>query len=152
MEEVCVSIDPEEMISSNGVHISMDAEEKISSDEEGFSSVSFRNGRMEIPTIRIFERTLTTLRNLIAFEQCFPDTNNEVTFFADLMDALIDTPRDVKVLQGAGILKIGLSNPKEVTQLFNRLCRHVYYDNSESYLREVFNRMIKWVSPKICKK
>ncbi|KAK1282014.1 UPF0481 protein [Acorus calamus] len=106
-----------------------------------FSSVSFRNGRMEIPTIRIFERTMSTLRNLIAFEQCFPDTNNEVTFFADLMDALIDTPRDVKVLQGAGILKIGLSNPKEVTQLFNRLCRHVYYDNSESYLREVYNRV-----------
>ncbi|KAK1281790.1 putative UPF0481 protein [Acorus calamus] len=94
---------------------------------------------MEIPTIRIFERTLPTLRNLIAFEQCFSDTNNEVTFFADLMDALIDTPKDIKVLQDAGILKIGLSNPKEVTQLFNRLCRHVYYDNSDSYLRESYN-------------
>ncbi|KAK1259632.1 putative UPF0481 protein [Acorus gramineus] len=106
-----------------------------------FLSVSFRDGKMEIPTIRIFERTLPTLRNLIAFEQCFPDTNSEVTFFADLMDALIDTPRDVKVLQDAGILKIGLSNPKEVTQLFNLLCRHVYYDNSESYLREVYNKV-----------
>ncbi|KAK1282016.1 UPF0481 protein [Acorus calamus] len=75
-----------------------------------FSSVSFKDGVMEIPTIRIFERTMPTLRNLIAFEQYFPDTNNEVTFFADLMDALIDTPSDVKVLKDAGILKIGLSN------------------------------------------
>ncbi|KAK1282989.1 UPF0481 protein [Acorus calamus] len=106
-----------------------------------FLCVSFRDGTMEIPTIRIFERTLPTLRNLIAFEQCFPDTNSEVTFFADMMDALIDTPRDVKVLQDAGILKIGLSNPKEVTQLFNQLCRHVYYDNSESNLQEVYNRV-----------
>ncbi|KAK1282546.1 hypothetical protein QJS10_CPB22g01292 [Acorus calamus] len=84
---------------------------------------------------------MPTLRNLIAFEQCFPDTNNEVTFFADFMDALIDTPRDVKVLQDAGILKIGLSNPEEVTHLFNQLCSHVYYDNSGSYLLEVYNRV-----------
>ncbi|KAK1259437.1 hypothetical protein QJS04_geneDACA010173 [Acorus gramineus] len=113
-----------------------------------FLHVSFRDGVLEIPTLRIFERTIPMLRNLIAFEQCYPETSKHVTYFADLMDSLIDTLRDVNVLQDAGILKIGLNNQEEVAHLFNRLCKHVFYNNSRSYLGNVYRDVNRFCDSK----
>ncbi|KAK1282012.1 hypothetical protein QJS10_CPB22g01289 [Acorus calamus] len=115
---------------------------KFKAKESGtFLDVSFNNGVMEIPTLYIFQNTLPLLRNLIAFEQYYPRTGRHFTFFADLMDSLIDTPKDVMVLQAAGILKIGLSNQEEVAEVFNRLCRDVYYYKSMSYLSDMYDRV-----------
>ncbi|KAK1282013.1 putative UPF0481 protein [Acorus calamus] len=104
-----------------------------------FPDVSFNNGVMKIPTFYVSEHTLPILRNLIAFEQCYPSTGRYFTFYDDLMDSLVDTPKDVKVLQQAGILEIGLSNQKEVAQLFNQLCKDVYYYKGTSYLNMVYS-------------
>ncbi|KAK1326113.1 UPF0481 protein [Acorus calamus] len=103
-----------------------------------FLDVSFRDGVMEIPVLCIFEHTIVLLRNLIAFEQCYLHTKDHITFYAVLMDCLIDTPGDVKVLQKKGILRIGLSSEGEVARFFNRLCKEVFYANSQSYLRDLF--------------
>ncbi|KAK1282547.1 hypothetical protein QJS10_CPB22g01293 [Acorus calamus] len=85
--------------------------------------VSFENGVMKIPPLCIYECIVPILRNLIAFEQCFLETSNHVTFYADLMDDnLIDAPEDVKLLHDAEILRIGVSNQKEVARFFNWLC------------------------------
>ncbi|KAK1315796.1 hypothetical protein QJS10_CPA05g00250 [Acorus calamus] len=36
--------------------------------------VSFKNGVLQIPTLFIDDSTTPHLRNLIAFEQCYPET------------------------------------------------------------------------------
>ncbi|KAK1315794.1 putative UPF0481 protein [Acorus calamus] len=95
---------------------------------------------MEIPTLCIFESTMPLFRNLIAFEQCYPLTRNHVTFYAVLMQFLLDTPRDVKVLQGEGILRSRL-NEEELACQFNQLCRDVIYSNNRSYLTDVFHNV-----------
>ncbi|KAK1282078.1 UPF0481 protein [Acorus calamus] len=106
-----------------------------------FLDVSFKNGEMQIPELHISERTIPILRNLIAFEQCYPFTDNHITFFAELMGGLINTSRDVNVLQEAEILKISLNNEEEMTHLFKRLCTHVYCNNKKNYLENLYNEM-----------
>ncbi|KAK1281788.1 hypothetical protein QJS10_CPB22g01296 [Acorus calamus] len=103
--------------------------------------VSFKDGVIEISTLSISGRTVPILRNLIAFEQCYPFTNNHVTFFADLMDRLIKTSRHVSILEEAGILRIGLNSHEEVAYFFHRLCMNVYYNNGKNYLRNVYNNV-----------
>ncbi|KAK1322975.1 UPF0481 protein [Acorus calamus] len=110
----------------------------VKNDRCSFMDVTFKNGVMEIPTLCIFESTMPLFRNLIAFEQCYPFTRNHVTFYAVLMQFLLDTPKDVKVLQGERILRSRL-NDEEVACLFNRLCRDIIYSNSNSYLTDVFH-------------
>ncbi|KAK1318035.1 UPF0481 protein [Acorus calamus] len=105
--------------------------------DSSFLDVSFKGGVMEFPILHIYEHTMVLFRNLIAFEQCYLDTEDHITFYAMFMDNLIDTPMDVKVLQRGGMLRIGISSEKEVAQFFNNLCREVYFENSKSYLADL---------------
>ncbi|KAK1279338.1 UPF0481 protein [Acorus gramineus] len=106
--------------------------------DSSFLDASFKDGVMWFPILRIFEDTIVNFRNLIAFEQCYPDTKDHLTYYAVFMDCLIDTPTDVKVLQREGILRIGISDETEVAQFFNSLTREVCYNNGRSYLRDLF--------------
>ncbi|KAK1318751.1 UPF0481 protein [Acorus calamus] len=103
-----------------------------------FLDVSFKGGVMEFPILHIYENTMVNFHNLIAFEQCYPDTKDHITYYALFMDCLIDTPTDVKVLQREGILRIGISNESEVALFFNNLTREVYHGNGERYLQDLY--------------
>ncbi|KAK1272622.1 UPF0481 protein [Acorus gramineus] len=102
-----------------------------------FIDVTFNNGVMEIPVLCIYENTFPIFRNLIAFEQCYPNTSDHITYYSLFMESMIKTPGDVKALQSEGILRIGKSNEVEVALLFNKLCTEVFVDNSMSYLSEL---------------
>ncbi|KAK1283932.1 hypothetical protein QJS10_CPB21g01536 [Acorus calamus] len=75
-----------------------------------------------------------------------PDAKGDITFYAVLMDSLIDTPTDVNVLHREGVLRIGLSSEKEAAQFFNSLCKEVIYERSQSKLFIDLNRYCdsKW--------
>ncbi|KAK1292122.1 UPF0481 protein [Acorus calamus] len=103
-----------------------------------FLDVTFNNGVMEIPVLCIYEHTIPILRNLIAFEQCYPHTMDHITYYAVFMERMIKTPSDVRVLQGEGILRIGKSNEEEMARLFGELCTQVFVNNGRSYLNELF--------------
>uniref|UniRef100_A0A6I9QM13 UPF0481 protein At3g47200 n=1 Tax=Elaeis guineensis var. tenera TaxID=51953 RepID=A0A6I9QM13_ELAGV len=55
----------------------------------------FRSGRMEIPPLQIYDYTDALFRNLIAFEQCYFDTEMYITIYALFMDCIIDQAEDV---------------------------------------------------------
>ncbi|KAK3015492.1 hypothetical protein RJ639_005374 [Escallonia herrerae] len=79
----------------------------------------------EIPKLCLYDSTEPFLRNLIAFEQCSPSISHHITSYAFLMDALIRTEKDVKVLVKAGVLENQLSTSGNARLLFNSLRKEV---------------------------
>lgn len=104
-----------------------------------FLDISFsRNGTMEIPELCLYDYTGTLFRNLIAFEQCYPDTRTFVTIYAAFMDCVIDTPKDVRLLHLNGILSNRLSTDEAAANLFNELCYQIHYASDRNYLHKLF--------------
>ncbi|KAE9447607.1 hypothetical protein C3L33_20493, partial [Rhododendron williamsianum] len=82
----------------------------------------FFRARFEIPPIHLHDYTETLLRNLIAFEQCYPGVSNHVTSYAYVMSMLVNTDKDVEVLEKAGVVSNYLGTRNKATVLFNKLC------------------------------
>ncbi|KAG1328025.1 UPF0481 protein [Cocos nucifera] len=95
---------------------------------------TFSGGRMEIPPLQIFDYTAPLFRNLIAFEQCYYDTEMYITIYALFMDCIIDQVEDVRLLHLEGILEHGLSNDQAVADLFNGLGGNIHFDWEMNYL------------------
>ncbi|KAM0951841.1 hypothetical protein DsansV1_C03g0030041 [Dioscorea sansibarensis] len=112
----------------------------------GFWDISFctTNGTMEIPELCLYDHTDTLFRNLIAFEQCYPDTRTYITIYAAFMDCIIDTPKDVRLLHLNGILTNGLSTDEAAADLFNKLCSQIHYASDRNYLHELFADVNKY--------
>ncbi|CAA6661537.1 unnamed protein product [Spirodela intermedia] len=87
---------------------------------------AFTDGVMHMAPLSIYDHTDSHLRNLIAFEQCFPAAGDEISSYAVLMDFLIDTPVDVAVLRRSGVLLSGLGSDKEAASFFNNLCKDIF--------------------------
>lgn len=111
---------------------------------QSFLDVSFKNGLMEIPQLRIYDYTPSLFRNLIAFEQCYPDTKTYITIYAAFMDCIIDTADDVKLLDLKGILVNRLSTDEAVAHLFNHLCNQIHYASDRNYLSDLFIEVKKY--------
>ncbi|KAJ0112231.1 hypothetical protein Patl1_03002 [Pistacia atlantica] len=82
--------------------------------------ITFSNGVLEIPPLLLQETTESILRNLISFEQCYPNCPPRVTSYAKLMDYLIDTTKDMEILCENDIFDNWL-NLEDATQFFNQL-------------------------------
>jgi hypothetical protein len=87
--------------------------------------VTFKDGVMTIPPKYVWEDTESLNRNLIAFEQCDPSKDFEITSYAKLFADLINTNQDVDFLKDKGILSLYLGT-EDVASIFNRL----YSDSS----------------------
>ncbi|XP_008779873.3 UPF0481 protein At3g47200-like [Phoenix dactylifera] len=93
-----------------------------------------RSGRMEIPPLQIYDYTGPLFRNLIAFEQCYFDTEMYITIYALFMDCIIDQAEDVQLLYLRGILEHGLSNDQTVADLINQLRSKIHHFPEKNYL------------------
>ncbi|XXG57942.1 hypothetical protein AAC387_Pa04g0385 [Persea americana] len=99
-----------------------------------FFNVTFEKGWMKMPCLTITDSTNALFRNFIAFEQCFPKGGNHFTSYCFLIDALVDTPRDVSILSQSNIIEHGLGSDEEVALLFNKLCKEIVFEPQSSYL------------------
>ncbi|KAF3596044.1 hypothetical protein DY000_02026413 [Brassica cretica] len=106
-----------------------------------FWDIRFKNGYLEIPKLLIHDGTKSLFSNLIAFEQCHIDSNNDITSYIIFMDNLIDSAEDVRYLHYCGIIEHWLGTDSEVADLFNRLCQEVAFDLQDSYLSELSNKV-----------
>ncbi|GFY83752.1 hypothetical protein Acr_03g0005260 [Actinidia rufa] len=102
----------------------------------------FHRARFEIPTLYLYDSTELFLRNLIAFEQCCPGVSSNFTSYAFLMDTLVNSAKDVEVLQKAGILRNYLGADQEASDLFNNLCKEVVL--GEFYFAETCKQATKY--------
>ncbi|XP_031104005.1 uncharacterized protein LOC116007472 [Ipomoea triloba] len=122
---------------------------KISTDDSSNETISlfdikFNNhGVLEIPSSALYDPTETFFRNLIAYEQHSPDVNPMYfTDYAKFMDDLINTEKDVNLLRLKNVFVNGLGDDKEVTRLFNDLCKGITYSsNNDFYYKDVYKEL-----------
>ncbi|KAG8370519.1 hypothetical protein BUALT_Bualt14G0125300 [Buddleja alternifolia] len=96
-------------------------------------NVSFYKGELYIPPLKIHGYTETLFRNLIAMEICDPRCSKHVTSYAILMDRLIRSKRDVRLLHKQEILIGGHDKEGEIVMLFKKL--YVDINLKEFYYR-----------------
>ncbi|GKV41336.1 hypothetical protein SLEP1_g48882 [Rubroshorea leprosula] len=102
--------------------------------------VRFNKGVLEIPPLLITPLTETIFRNLINFGQCSILCIPWVTWYAILLDCLVNTSDDVDLMSRAGVLNNRL-NPEETTNFFNRVRdNNLIYDFFYAPLCEDVNR------------
>ncbi|XP_038708039.1 UPF0481 protein At3g47200-like [Tripterygium wilfordii] len=87
--------------------------------------IQFHKGTFKIPPLHIHDSTDSLFRNLVAFEQCQLDSIHYITSYILLMDRLIDTADDVKLLQRKGVIVNDLGDGDEVSKLFNNICSQI---------------------------
>ncbi|CAB4293856.1 unnamed protein product [Prunus armeniaca] len=87
---------------------------------ESIMNIEFKHGVFTIPQLAIGELTESIFRNLIAFEQCYHGRSPKITSYAVLMDNLICSSRDMKLLCENEVLGKWLS-PEDGSQFFNKL-------------------------------
>ncbi|GLT33112.1 hypothetical protein SLA2020_077250 [Shorea laevis] len=87
--------------------------------------VKFVNGTLKMPSILLQETIEPVFRNLISYEQCYPNCQPRITSYAILLDNLINTLEDLDELLESGIL-INWVNPQDTTQFFKMLYHDAY--------------------------
>lgn len=107
--------------------------------------VSFDKGTGElcIPQLTVNNTTETYFRNLVAFEQS--QYEKHITSYVILMDSLINTAEDVKLLVKNRIIVNLLGDDHQlVTDLFNNLHKEVIQDSTRFYLAQIRNDLNKY--------
>ncbi|KAF3325500.1 hypothetical protein FCM35_KLT10571 [Carex littledalei] len=90
-------------------------------DREGLY-VTFSNGIMKMPCLNIDSNQKTLLVNLIAFESSSIEQNmRSFTTYIKILDELIDSERDVELLQQSGVIYNTLSSHKMAATFFNEI-------------------------------
>ncbi|XP_010911910.1 UPF0481 protein At3g47200-like [Elaeis guineensis] len=102
----------------------------------------FKSGWMEIPPLQIYGYTSHLLRNLMAFEQCYPKTEMYIMTYISFMDGIINQAEDVRLLRLEGILQHKLSNDKAAAELFNKLGSQIQFDWKSNYLEKEITEVI----------
>uniref|UniRef100_A0A803LWZ8 Uncharacterized protein n=1 Tax=Chenopodium quinoa TaxID=63459 RepID=A0A803LWZ8_CHEQI len=91
------------------------------------TSINFdkRSRKFHLPAITIDDNTEVIIRNLVAYEaQAFP-CPLYLARYTELMDGIIDTPEDVKLLRNKGIIKSYLKKDEYVAELWNGMSRSI---------------------------
>ncbi|KAI3942128.1 hypothetical protein MKW98_003727 [Papaver atlanticum] len=121
--------------------------------------IRFKDGILEIPPLVIEDNTDALLRNLIALEQQVNGVDNYISSFAYMMDGLINSREDVRILRKAGIIDNMLGADEDVAVLFNKICcginigkSHYFelYNELNTYYRTPWNQRIAMIKSFIC--
>ena len=94
--------------------------------------ISFQRGVLRLPQIVIDDTTESTFLNLIAFERCHDGAGNAITSYVCFMDSLVDSGRDINLLQSKKIVWNVMGSNKAAANLFNTTSKDLTIDpNSE---------------------
>ncbi|KAK1278955.1 putative UPF0481 protein [Acorus gramineus] len=96
---------------------------KPKNNAKSFLDVTFQKGVMEIPTLILYPYTQTTLRNIIAFEQCFGGEKKitHISHYVIMMAFLIGDSTDISTLMDEEIVINWLGSQEEVLGVFKQL-------------------------------
>ncbi|KAG8379763.1 hypothetical protein BUALT_Bualt07G0123300 [Buddleja alternifolia] len=93
----------------------------------GITRIDFRkkSRTFHIPTINLDVNSEVVLRNLVAYEACSASGPLLLTRYTELMNGIIDTENDAKLLCERGIIINHLKDEKEVTGLWNGMSKSI---------------------------
>ncbi|GFQ02691.1 putative upf0481 protein at3g02645 [Phtheirospermum japonicum] len=94
---------------------------------EGITSIGFDENTLtfSIPAIELDVNSEVVLRNLVAHEACSVSGPLVLTRFTELMNGIIDTEEDAKMLCQSGVIVNRLKSEKEVAELWNGMSRSI---------------------------
>ncbi|KAM7493050.1 hypothetical protein LguiB_027659 [Lonicera macranthoides] len=92
---------------------------------EGSFDITFSDPVLEIPTFLLTRHTEIQIRNIIAAEHLLHENISFVTEYFLLMDCLINTTKDVKLLVNKKIIINHLGDNNEAADFINKLCINV---------------------------
>ncbi|XWS10324.1 hypothetical protein CRYUN_Cryun39dG0066400 [Craigia yunnanensis] len=107
------------------------------SDAKSLFDVSFIDGKMEIPMFVIEDNTERLFRNLIAYEM-FAQGPTYVIDYVTLMDNLVNTANDVKLLRSCGVIQNMLGDDEAVAQMLNKLRDNVTLSGDTFFYEKIF--------------
>ncbi|KAJ4820858.1 hypothetical protein LUZ62_033424 [Rhynchospora pubera] len=105
--------------------------------QKGFG-VEFHNGILQLPHLKLDQNQTTLLVNLIAFEDFKPSKDRVLTSYILLLDGLINTKKDVELLQQHGIIHNKLSSIESASTFFNDIGNICSVDYEDHYCRSRF--------------
>jgi len=130
------------------------------------TSIGFDHGTttFKLPNIKIDVNSEVIIRNLAAFEATskFDESESEslvFTQYIELMNGIIETTKDVKVLRHHGILKTESLKDDEVVKIFSGMSKSVQLASTHELYKAiadvtttimVYERLRLANSPKVC--
>ncbi|XP_051209009.1 putative UPF0481 protein At3g02645 [Lolium perenne] len=93
----------------------------------GVSAIEFcaRTATLHLPVISVDMTTEVTLRNLVAYEASVGSRALVLARYVELMNGIIDTDEDARLLRERGIILNHLKSDQEVAELWNGMTRSV---------------------------
>ncbi|OVA16784.1 Protein of unknown function DUF247 [Macleaya cordata] len=113
------SINSAEKLKQSGIKF------KKANNTDSLLDVKFAKGTLKIPPLKIHNYTNAILRNLIALEQCSKGCTLHITSYVFFMDGLIQSPQDMKLLHGRGIIANCIGSDDMVPEFFKKLCDEI---------------------------
>ncbi|KAF8713000.1 hypothetical protein HU200_028790 [Digitaria exilis] len=92
---------------------------------EGIAGISFdaAAATLSLPIITLDANTEVVLRNLVAYEAVAVRGALVLARYTELMNGIIDTAKDVKILRQSGVVVNRLKSDKEAADMWNGMCR-----------------------------
>ncbi|KAK1294796.1 UPF0481 protein [Acorus calamus] len=110
---------------------------------DSLEDISFHHGVLYLPPIVVDDVTESMFLNLMAFERLHVGAGNQVTSYVFFMDNIIDSSKDVALLNSKGIIQNAVGSDKAVAKLFNSLSKDVTLDQ-DGPLDEVHRKVNKY--------
>ncbi|RWW02890.1 hypothetical protein GW17_00033995, partial [Ensete ventricosum] len=100
---------------------------KFSAMNGDISAIEFdaQTATLHLPTISLDVNAEVVLRNLVAYEASIGSRPLIVSRYVELMNGIIDTAEDAKLLREAGVVLNHLKSDEEVAELWNSMTRSV---------------------------
>ncbi|KAJ3692454.1 hypothetical protein LUZ60_012804 [Juncus effusus] len=83
--------------------------------------LSFANGTLEIPTLVLESEKMSLIVNLLSHELGDPKSKRIVLSYVFFMDSLINTKKDIALLQKLGVINNKLPSNEDAARFFNSL-------------------------------
>ncbi|KAJ4813773.1 hypothetical protein LUZ62_026339 [Rhynchospora pubera] len=95
--------------------------------EDGINGIEFdvQTASFKLPVVILDANTDVILRNLVAYEASVVKGPLIFARYTELMNGIIDTVGDVKILRKSGIIVNHMKSDKEVADLWNGMCRSI---------------------------
>ncbi|XP_057796822.1 putative UPF0481 protein At3g02645 isoform X1 [Salvia miltiorrhiza] len=107
--------------------------------------ISFTKGVIKLPPLCISDKTESLLRNLIAYELCFPnDHPRYVKDYLFFIHCFIRSTKDVEILRRSGIISNFLGSDEMICSMFNRLGKNVVVSSSDFCYSNVFESVNRY--------
>ncbi|XP_027333307.1 putative UPF0481 protein At3g02645 [Abrus precatorius] len=93
----------------------------------GLNTIKFdmSSAMFHLPVIHLNHNSEVVLRNLVAYEACIAPEGMVFTRYTELMNGIIDTEEDVRILRESGVLVNRLKSDKEVASMWNGMTTSV---------------------------